>query len=132
MNNNNQQGGRNADISPAVNNEVQIRGRNEALWAKKLMKVAEHNGDIMTDDQYDGGANRQAQSAVLNKILDYDINRQNMQEAQGCCGFDMRSNCDRELVRLVAAEARLKLRLHERDASFMINCIEKQQFHIKT
>jgi len=110
--------------------EPEVNAIAKALWAKKLMKVAESNGN-MTDDQFGGRKNRQAQSAVLNKLLYYDINRQSVAEAQ-YDDIDMRSNYDRELVRLVSAEARVKLGLHKDDAAFMVNFVENQQFHVKT
>jgi len=110
--------------------EPEVNALAKALWAKKLMAVAESNGN-MTNDQFGGRKNRQAQSAVLNKLLYYDINRQSMVEAQ-YDDIDMKSNYDRELVRLVSAEARVKLGLHKDDAKFMVNFVEKQQFHVKT
>ena len=110
--------------------EPEVNALAKALWAKKLMKVAESNGN-MTNDQFGGRKNMQAQSAVLNKLLYYDINRQSVTEAQ-YDDIDMRSNYDRELVRLVSAEARVKLGLHKDDAAFMVNFVENQQFHVKT
>jgi ribonuclease HI len=110
--------------------EPEVNAIAKALWAKKLMRIAEKTQN-MTDGQYGGRKNRQAQSAVLNKILYYDVNRMTMKEAQ-YDDIDMRSNYDRELARLVAAEARIKLGLHKSDASFMINFVEAQKWHVKT
>jgi len=110
--------------------EPEVNALAKALWAQKLMYIAEktHN---MSDDQYGGRKNRQAQSAVLNKILYYDINRATMVDAT-YDDIDMKSNYDRELARLVAAEARIKLGLHKKDANFMIDFVEAQQFYVKT
>ena len=102
----------------------------KALWAKKLMKIAETTNN-MTDNQYGGRKHRQAQSAVLNKILYYDVNRMSMREAQ-YDDIDMKSNYDRELVRLVSAEAQIKLGLHSTDAKFMVDFVESQQWSVQT
>jgi len=81
----------------------------------------------MTDDQYGGRKHRQAQSAVLNKIMYYDINRMSVTHAQ-YDDIGMKSNYDRELPRLVSAEARIKLGLHKKDADFLVNFTEHQFF----
>jgi len=47
--------------------EPEINAIAKALWARKLMKKAERTGN-MSDDQYGGRKNRQAQSAVLNRL----------------------------------------------------------------
>ena len=88
------------------------------------MRIAESSNN-MTDYQYGGRKNHQAQSTVFNKILYYDINRLSMKEAQ-YDDIDMRSNYDRELVRLVTAEAQIKLGLHQNDAKFMVDFVESQ------
>jgi len=55
-----------------------------------------------------------------------------VQEAQ-YDDIDMKSNYDRELVRLVAAEVQIKLGMHKKDASFMVYFVEEnQEFHVKT
>ena len=110
--------------------EPEVNALAKALWASKLMRLAETTNN-MSNDQYGGRKHRQAQSAVLNKILYYDINRMQMKEAQ-YDDIDMKSNYDRELVRLVSAEARIKLGLHKCDANFMIDFVESQKFHVKT
>ena len=110
--------------------EPEVNAIAKALWAKKLMRIAESSNN-MTDNQYGGRKNRQAQSAVFNKILYYDINRLSMKEAQ-YDDIDMRSNYDRELVRLVTAEAQIKLGLHQNDAKFMVDFVESQQWYVKT
>jgi len=110
--------------------EPEVNALAKALWASKLMRLAEATNN-MSNDQYGGRKSRQAQSAVLNKILYYDVNRMQMKEAQ-YDDIDMKSNYDRELVRLVSAEARIKLGLHECDANFMIDFVESQKFHVKT
>jgi len=110
--------------------EPEVNAVAKALWAKKLMRIAERTGK-MTDDQYGGRKHRQAQSAVLNKILYYDINRMSVTNAQ-YDDIDMKSNYDRELPRLVSTEARVKLGLHKHDAKFMVDFTEQQQFFVKT
>ena len=110
--------------------EPEVNAIAKALWAKKLMRIAESTNN-MADSQYGGRKYRQAQTAVLNKVLYYDINRTTMKEAI-YNDIDMRSNYDRELARLVAAEARIKLGLHKRDANFMIKFVENQKWYVKT
>ena len=46
--------------------------------------------------------------------------------------IDMKSNYDRELARLVATEARVKLGMHKHDAQFLVNFVEHQKFYVKT
>jgi len=110
--------------------EPEVNAVAKALWASKLMRHAEKTNNL-SDDQYGGRKHRQAQSAVLNKVLYYDINRMQMKEAQ-YDDIDMKSNYDRELVRLVSAEARIKLGLNAHDANFMVDFVENQKFHVKT
>jgi len=110
--------------------EPEINAIAKGLWARKLMQIAEITGN-MTDNQYGGRKRRQAQSAVINKVLYYDINRTNMREAQ-YDDIDMRSNYDRELVRLVTTEAQVKLGLHSEDAKFMVDFVENQRWYVKT
>jgi len=110
--------------------EPEVNALAKGLWARTLMKRAERTNN-MTDDQYGGRKNRQAQSAVLNKILYYDINRLSVTTAQ-YDDIDMKSNYDRELPRLVSAEARIKLGLHAHDANFMVQFTENQNFYVKT
>jgi len=110
--------------------EPEINALAKALWSRKLMKIANQE-KIMTDDQYGGRKNRQAQSAILNKVLYYDINRMSMCECQ-YDDIDMKSNYDRELARLVTAEASIKLGMHRNDANFMVDFVENQEYYIKT
>ena len=110
--------------------EPEINAIAKALWARKLMQIAEKTGN-MTDNQYGGRKCRQAQSAVINKVLYYDINRTNMSEAQ-YDDIDLRSNYDRELVRLVTTEAQVKLGMHKEDAKFMVDFVENQRWYVKT
>ena len=110
--------------------EPEVNALAKGLRARTLMKKAERTNNT-TDDQYGGRNNRQAQSAVLNTILYYDINRSSMTTAQ----YDdiyMKSNYDRELPQLVFAEATIKLVLHTHDANFMVNFTENQNFYVKT
>jgi len=46
--------------------------------------------------------------------------------------IDMKSNYDRELARLVSAEAEIKLGLHRKDANFILQFIANQKYYIKT
>ena len=110
--------------------EPEIGAMVKHVWAKQIMKRAEEKNKI-TDDQYGGRAARQAQSAVLNKLLYYDLGRQTLIESQ-YDDDDLKANYDRELVRLVAAEARIKHGLDKDNANLMINFVESQKFFLKT
>ena len=52
--------------------EAELQAITKSQWAKSLIKKAEKDNEI-TDSQYGGRANRQAQSAVLNKVLIFDF-----------------------------------------------------------
>ena len=54
--------------------ESELQASTKSQWAKKLLRNAEQN-NLVADSQYGGRAQRQAQSAILNKTLIYDIHR---------------------------------------------------------
>jgi len=85
----------------------------------------------VTEDQYGGRKNNQAQSTVLNKVLYYNINAQTLQNTE-YDDDDLRSNYDREMVDLVLLEAQVKHSLHQKNANFVRQFINHQKFYIKT
>ena len=54
--------------------EIELQALSKSQWAKKLIKRAEKLR-MITDSQYGGRAQRQAQSMVLNRTLIFDITR---------------------------------------------------------
>ena len=110
--------------------EPEVNAIAKEVWARNLMREAEKENKV-SDDQYGGRKNRQAQSAVLNKIMYYNINAQTLTETQ-YDDDDLRSNYDREMVHLVLAEANIKHGIHKDNTEFVKEFIAQQRFHIKT
>ena len=48
--------------------ESELQAITKSQWAKHLLRNAE-NHNLLADSQYSGRAQRQAQSAILNKLL---------------------------------------------------------------
>ena len=93
------------------------------------MRFAEDNG-MITDEQYGGRKGRMAQSAVLNKIVYYNISHQILTS----CGFmddDARACYDRIVTSLSSAECR-RWGISHNVASFSNIFIEQQKFHIRS
>lgn len=66
-------------LRPILLVEIEIQAISSSQWAKKFSQASEKH-HIITESQYGGRKGRQAQSAVLNKILYYDINNQYVQD----------------------------------------------------
>ena len=110
--------------------EPEVNAIAKLVWAKTLMKEAEMENKI-NEDQYGGRRGRQAQSAVLNKVMYYNINAQTLTETQ-YDDDDLRSNYDREMVHLVLTEAAVKHGMHETNTDFVRQFIKTQEFFIQT
>ena len=110
--------------------EPEISAIAKFVWAKKLMSDAEKERKI-TNDQYGRRKRCQAQSAVLNKVLYYNSNVQNLRDTE-YDNDDLRSSYDREMVNLVLAEAQIKHGLLQKNAVFVRKFINSQEFLNKT
>ena len=109
--------------------EVELQFFSKYLWSKRLMSVAEKHG-MISDSQFGGRKNRQAQSSVINTITCFDIHRQLKKEFT-FNDDDLRANYDRELSHFTAAETRKHGLPHEA-GQLLIDITHNQQFHIKT
>lgn len=99
------------------------------FYSHKMMNNAEkHN--LISDEQYGGRANRMAQSAVINKILYYNISHQQGMSA-AFMDDDARACYDRIITPLSSLEA-IKWGLSLQVANFTTNFIHNQKFHIRT
>lgn len=116
-------------LRPILLLEVEIQAISSSQWAQKMSKSSEKH-HIISNSQYGGRKGRQAQSAVLNKILYYDINNQFVRDYT-IIDEDLKANYDRELCTLSALEARKAGAPYEA-SEFMINFIKSQEFHVKT
>ena len=109
--------------------EVELQFISKYLWSKNLMKHAE-NEKLITNSQYGGRKNRQAQSSVLNTILSFDYHRQNRIPFTFNID-DLKANFDRELAHFSAMETR-SYGLPFSAGDFMIKTTQSQRFFIKT
>ena len=107
--------------------EVQFLAKN--FYVTKLMSGAEKK-ELITDEQYGGRAKRQAQSAVINKIMYYNLSHQMLLPA-AFMDDDARACYDRIITPLSSLECR-KWGAPYRLASFTNNFIESQTYSIKT
>ena len=109
--------------------EVELQFISKNIWSKKLMSSAESHMQI-TDAQFGGRKNRQAQSSVINTVLTFDYHRQ-LRKAFSHNNDDLRANFDRELAHFSAAETR-KNGLPYKAGEFLIKTTQSQKFFIKT
>ena len=116
-------------LRPILLVEIEIQAISSSQWAKKFSQASEKH-HIITESQYGGRKGRQAQSAVLNKILYYDINNQYVQDYT-IVDEDLKANYDRELSTLAGIEAR-KTGGSFMASKFMVDFITRQKFHVKT
>jgi len=101
----------------------------KSRWSKKLMQhVDKHK--LLTNDQYGGRNGRQAQSAVINKVLYYDIQNQIVEDAV-FIDKDARSCFDRLLPKIVTLENE-KVGMPKESSSFMENTLDNQEIHFRT
>lgn len=89
------------------------------------MNVAEKN-TLITDEQYGGRNRRQAQSAVINKILYYNLSRQ-MHMTSAFIDIDARACYDRIVTSLSGLEGR-KWGAPYRLSEFTTKFIESQEY----
>ena len=116
-------------LRPILLLEVEIQAISSSQWAQKMSRNSEKH-QIISNSQYGGRKGRQAQSAVLNKILYYDINNRYVKDYT-IIDEDLKANYDRELCTLSALEAR-KAGAPCSAGVFMNDFIKAQQFHVKT
>lgn len=88
------------------------------MGKKKLIKQAERDHEI-TDSQYGGRSQRQAQSEVLNKVLIFDISR-HLSKPLTSVDEDLKANYDRKLAPLGALEDRYFDLTHQH-GKYMVN-----------
>ena len=109
--------------------EAELQAISKSQWAKSLIARAEENNDITTS-QYGGRHGKQAQSAVLNKVLIFDITR-HLSKPLISVGEDLKANYDRELAHLGALEDRY-VGLSHSHGEYLIKTTQEQQFYVKT
>ena len=107
--------------------EVQFLAKN--LYVTKLLRNAEQQ-NLLTDEQYGGRSRRQAQSAVLNKVLYYNLSRQMLLPA-AFMDDDARACYDRIVTSLNSLECR-KWGAPYKLAKFTNTFIENQAYSIRT
>ena len=98
-------------------------------YAQKMMKTAEKHG-LVSDEQYGGRNNRMAQSAVINKIMYYNISHQ-LGMGAAFMDDDARACYDRIITPLSSLEC-TKWGLSLPIANFTTNFIHSQKFHVRT
>ena len=116
-------------LRPILLVEVEVQAISSSQWAKKISRSSEKH-KIVTESQYGGRKGRQAQSAVLNKLLYYDINNQYVTDYT-IIDEDLKANYDRELCTLASLEAR-KAGSSMSAGKFMVDFLKNQRFHVKT
>ena len=99
------------------------------FYSVKMMKTAETK-KLITDEQYGGRAQRMAQSAVIHKLLYYNISHQTHTSA-AFMGDDTRACYDRIVTRHSSIESR-KWELSAQITNFTTKFINSQNFHIRT
>ena len=107
--------------------EVQFLAKN--FYITKLMKNAEAT-NLVTDEQYGGRTRRQAQSAVINKVLYYNLSHQMLLPA-AFMDDDARACYDRIVTPLSSLECR-KWGAPHKLAKFTNSFIEHQTYAIRT
>ena len=109
--------------------EIELQAITKSQWAKNLINRAEKL-NLITDSQYGGRCQRQAQSMVLNRTLIFDITR-HMVKPLTCVDEDLKACYDRELAPLGALEDRYFGNSHEQ-GDYIIQATQKQNFFVKT
>ena len=99
------------------------------FYSYKMMKLAEAK-KLISDEQYEGRAQRMAQSAVINKLLYYNISHQTHTSA-AFMDDDARACYDRIVTKHSSLESR-KWGLSSQIANFTTKFINTQHFHIRT
>ena len=101
----------------------------KSQWAKNLLRNAE-NHNLLADSQYGGRAQRQAQSAILNKTIIYDTHRL-LAKDYTSVDEDLKANFDRELSHLGALEDRFYGNSFKH-GDYLFKTTTSQKFHVKT
>ena len=109
--------------------EAELQAIAKSQWDQRLIKKAETDNEI-TDAQYGGRSNRQAQSAILNKVLIFDLAR-HLAKPTISVDEDLKANYDRELAPLGALEDRYFGLTHQH-GHYLIQPTQQQEFHVKT
>ena len=116
-------------LRPIALVETELNCIAKAHWAQDMMRSIEKN-TLITDDQYGGRKGRQAQSAVLNKMLYFNIQHQ-LAESAVFIDKDARNCFDRFLPNLISLENEL-LGSPKQASTFMINILRNQKIHART
>jgi len=109
--------------------EAELQAITKSQWAQRLIRKAEKDNEI-TDAQYGGRSNRQAQNAVLNKVLIFDLAR-HLAKPMISVDEDLKANYDRELAPLGALEDRYFGLTHQH-RKYLVQTTQQQQLHVKT
>ena len=109
--------------------EAEMHFFSKSLYVQQMMKNVERL-NLVTDEQFGGRAQRQAQSAVLNKVMYYDITRQ-LRTPSAFMDDDARACYDRIVTPLSAVEGR-RWGTSYNEPLYTTNIIESQQYHIRT
>ena len=107
--------------------EVQFLAKHH--YVNQMMKTAEKE-NLITEEQYGGRRKKQAQSAVLNKILYHNISRQ-MLMTSAFMDDDARACYDRIITSLSGLEGRKWGASHEL-SDFTTKFMESQEFSLRT
>jgi len=109
--------------------EAELNGIAKQHWARDLMHYVEKK-KTLTNDQYGGRRGRQAQSAVINKLLYYNIQHQLAEEAI-FIDKDARSCFDRLIPQLISLENE-KLGSPPEAGIYMIKALDAQRLYFRT
>jgi len=109
--------------------EAELQFVSKHIYVQGMMSNAEKH-KLITDEQYGGRKHRQAQSAVLNKVLYSNISLQT-RVSWACMDDDARACYDRIIPCLSAVEGR-KWGLSYDEAVFTTKVLQKQIFSIRT
>ena len=109
--------------------ECELQFLSKYLYIQKMMPQVEKL-NLVTDEQYGGRNQRQAQSAVLNKIMYYDVTRQN-KTPSAFMDDDARACYDRIVTPLSAVEGR-KWGMSYSESIYTTKILENQKFHVRT
>ena len=99
------------------------------FYSMRMMKVAESK-KLISDEQYGGRAHRMAQSAVINKMLYYNISHQTHTSA-AFMDDDARACYDKTVTKHSSLESR-KWGLSTAIVNFTTKFINSQNFHVRT
>jgi hypothetical protein len=109
--------------------ETELNCVAKSQWSKKLMGHVEKFG-LLTEDQYGGRKHCQAQSAVINKVLYYNIQSQTHEDAI-FIDKDGRSCFDRLIPNIVSLENE-KCGASKQANKYMQDTLDNQEIHYKS